>query len=658
MNPYETLSDLKALPVPKPHCRARYEGSIDKTGKNADWDWNLYQDEKGEWVLFEHLGPGCIYNFVQHRYPSCEEPVFSFYFDGEETPRFTIRHSQFGEKYPFVEPLASRYIGPYDNGRGPIRVVRSFVPMPYKKSCRITSRIRLAGCDRTNNEGGWGHVIYHEYESAIGCETFSAEENPQIQKIIDLWKQAGSPVHNLQTPQKACRHGLTLAPGERITLLEDSGAGAVAGIRFMTEHYQPEHLSALAVHAFWDSHERPDIEASFGCLFSNELGYHSVNYLLSGMNTGGSYYNYYPMPYSESCRIILENRGNSPVTFPFCEIQWTREWNDYYRENGFYYFRSSSYYKRRHTEGADSIIARVKGSGHIIGSVITAFGETPQSRADCEGDVRIHIDGLRTPGIESDGSESYSCYGWGFETPQEYNPASGYDGHEHKDWSMHRSLPGDWYPFSSGFRFGIESGGCNDVYMEHSGMVFYYGSDVVRQKKIGEICFEDFFARLSSAKALPRTPNVFSDCRSGTLPHAYTCPDSLDLIQMTSFFEGDDDHIPVTLWGRRSRAWRSFALEIPSGAAAIVLRRVSDQTEGRQMADVFVDDVKIEEYPWYVPDFNPHKKWLEDEFVIPHKYFSQKPQIIVRIVPKPGDGRNPSAVTWNEFGYQFFARYE
>ncbi len=60
MNIYETLLNPKALPVPKSHCRAHYEGSIDKTGGNADRDWNLYQDENGKWVLFEHLGPGCI----------------------------------------------------------------------------------------------------------------------------------------------------------------------------------------------------------------------------------------------------------------------------------------------------------------------------------------------------------------------------------------------------------------------------------------------------------------------------------------------------------------------------------------------------------------------------------------------------------------------
>ncbi len=62
MNIYETLLNPKALPVPKSHCRAHYEGSIDKTGGNADWDWNLYQDENGEWVLFA-FGAGMYLQF-------------------------------------------------------------------------------------------------------------------------------------------------------------------------------------------------------------------------------------------------------------------------------------------------------------------------------------------------------------------------------------------------------------------------------------------------------------------------------------------------------------------------------------------------------------------------------------------------------------------
>ena len=112
------LCRLLALPLRRPGVKVHYEGSIDKRGENSDWDWFMYQDKdrNHEWVLFDVEGAGCIYNFVQHRYPTSEDPTFRFYFDGETKPRFSIRHSEFGEKYPFIEPIASRYVGPVENG--------------------------------------------------------------------------------------------------------------------------------------------------------------------------------------------------------------------------------------------------------------------------------------------------------------------------------------------------------------------------------------------------------------------------------------------------------------------------------------------------------------------------------------------------------------
>ena len=56
------------------------------------------------------------------------------------------------------------------------------------------------------------------------------------------------------------------------------------------------------------------------------------------------------------------------------------------------------------------------------------------------GDVRVYIDGKRTPQVESDGSESYVCYGWGFPTPPEVHPMGGYDGLSDNPWSMTRFL--------------------------------------------------------------------------------------------------------------------------------------------------------------------------------------------------------------------------
>lgn len=113
------------------------------------------------------------------------------------------------------------------------------------------------------------------------------------------------------------------------------------------------------------------------------------------------------------------------------------------------------------------------------------------------------------------------------------------------------------------------------------------------------------------------------------------------------------DHIPVTLTGNKSTGKRSFTVSIPASATSLILRRVSDQSAGQQFADVFIDNVLISEYPWYVADCNPHKKWLEDEFLIPEKYIAGKNYITIQIVPK-SHGNMP--ITWNDFGYQFFVR--
>lgn len=190
------------------------------------------------------------------------------------------------------------------------------------------------------------------------------------------------------------------------------------------------------------------------------------------MSAEGSYYNEMLMPYTASAELTVTNRGTRDVVFERFTVRHTTEYADFYREHPAGYFRAAPYYARRHTEGADSVIADIHGSGHIVGAVITGFGEGPEGYASCEGDVRVHIDGVRTPQIESDGSESYVCYGWGFTSPPEYNPSSGYDGRSpaSTDWSMVRFMTGDCYPFLESVRFGIESGEDNRAnYLEHSG---------------------------------------------------------------------------------------------------------------------------------------------------------------------------------------------
>lgn len=629
------MCNLQYLPLKKEGVCAHYEGSIDKTGFNSDWDWELYkEDNKNEWVIFDCKGPGCIYNFVQHRYIKSSEVVFRFYFDGEKEPRFQIKPQEFGEKYPFLEPVASKYIARgNENGiitnEKAIRVVRSFVPMPFGKSCKITSSLPLMG--NSIPEGGWGHVVYHTYSDGRITETFDPE-NPDYLKMISLWSQVGKKPIQPENESKAC-NSFEIKPGEEKVIFSDDEAGLITSIKLITEKYCEAHLRDLILSAKWDNHENDDFNANFGCIFSNEQGLNKTSYLLAGLDTDGEYYCYYPMPYVSNAQIVVKNNGTDTVKFNYAAVSYTRDYNELYKDGNFGYFSGGKYYTRKCTHGSDSIIAEIEGSGHVVGSIITGYGIN--DGANCEGDARIHFNKIRTPQIESDGSESYSCYGWGFEAPVQCNPSSGYDGrigkeHGPEEWSMTRQLTGDWYPYRDGFRFGIESFDYNNKDMEHSGMVFYYNTGEKTEYEILHI--------------------VTGDANSET-EAKYKRLDNAAAVTKKSYFEGDDDDIEVELTGYFGDGGCEFTVNMDADAKQIAIRRVSYQKESRQLAKVFVNDKEVTEYPWYFADRNPYKSWLEDEFIIPSHYIAGEDNLVIRIIPLECNGRK----YFNEFGYKIFA---
>ncbi len=592
------LLNPKTLPNFRFDRRAHYEGSIDKAGGNADWDWNLYQDGKGEYVLFEQYGPGCVYNFVQHRFIVSEQPTFRFYFDDDTEPRFEIMPNQFGEKYPFITPIADKFIGPkpQETEYSTIRVVRSFVPMPFKKYCKITSDIPLLG--NHTGGGGWGHVVYHTYTDNEPVSSFDPDDQ-RYRFLAQKWRTVGS----LQISGSAKNVGaFTLKQNSEAVIYDSKTKGAICGMKLQTADFNREDLLNLRIKLRWDSEEKDAVDLPFGAFFFNELGYHKTQYLYAGCDAMGGYYNYYPMPYFENAKITVYNEGRE-IDFLYAQIFESDA--EYDRETSGH-FRASLYYPKKHTKGSDSIIATLDNvHGHVAGSIITGYGIEDGARADCEGDARIHFDGLRTPCIESDGSESYSCYGWGFICPPQCNPVSGYDGRDleiHTDWSMTRLLPGDVYPFNGKLHFAIESFGNNDGDMFHSGAVFYYGEEGAIEEKILE------FRRGSET--------------------------------LTAYFEGDDDDIPVTLKGDRGE---KITLEVNTDAKEIILRRVSDQSMRGQRADVYLNGEKLE-YPWYCPDGNGIKCWLEDEYRVSVKTGGRQ---IIEIVP---------VNEFNQFGIDVWVR--
>ena len=597
------------LPETDMYSQICYEGSISKFGDNADCDWGLFQDENGEWVLAEGDGPGCIYNFTQHRYPTSEVPVFRFYFDNSPAPQFEITPEQFGKKAPFLSPLADIFIGPEEDGRGPIWVVRSFVPMEFTKHFKVTSSIKLEGWDKSKGQGGWGHITYHMYDSADGLCTFDSRSD--ISEIIEKYSEIPA-----ECPESEFRTFSIPSNGES-EIFSSESSGCIENIALRVASFVPEKLAKLWVKIYFDGNENPNVYAPIGTFFGCEYGY-TLAELKTAMlswditKETASFLNRFPMPFRKSCQIAIENRLGYDTKI-FSAVSDAKSYN-FTGSTG--YFTSSEYYPPTdNTPYKNSVIADVKGAGHMVYGVISGCG----IECGCEGDVRVFIDGCSSPAVESDGSESWGSYGWGFVCPPQCNPFSAYNGlpFSNSTWSELRLTFTDCYPFRSELRFELEHGCQNDGGGKHSGQMFFYMLPSAAEELIGEI-----------------TPDSGEYSTDGVKE------------RITDRFENGFHNNYESFICTADMSFSQFKAEIPADNAGIVLKRVSLQNKGRQCARVFINGERVTERDWLFPDSNGIYSLLEDSYTVPEKYTAGKSELTVRIEPYDGN--------WTECRYKVF----
>ena len=625
----DIVSTVRSLPLlSEPGTSIHYEGSIDKTGGNADWDWFLYEDGNREWVILDVDGPGCIENLTQHRYFTSSDPLFRFYIDGADTPQYEVRLSEIGLKFPFKRPFADCYIGPYDNGRGPIRVIRSFVPVYFNRHCKVTTDVRLFGNDLQQGESGWGHIVYHTF--ATPREDVPVHKSENLEEVRHL-KSHGLVALADRIVGHCSIAGRTVEPGKNVLMAQTDQPGTLAAIRLYAEALDSTALRDVWIAITFDRHTRPDVFCPIGAFFGNSLGLNTTEYLLMGVTTAGTLYNTFPMPFWESASLSLVNRGSRP--FPLAGGVVSIAANDYPRhQTG--YFRNTPFYERKYTQGADSRIGHVEGCGKMVAAHVSCWAER-QGLISCEGDVHLYVDDERSPRLQSDGSESYVSYGWGFPTPPECHPFGGYDGMTDNPWSMTRLCLLDYYPFSRNLTFNIESGEHNNQYLEHSGTIFYYGQDRQREQL---------------------TDSLFLADRKSCRRHQCRITGEHSLLTAASAYEGTYNKTEVTqsyvTYGMGAAT--TFQVTIDPENDGIRLLRTSNQQQPRQLAEVFVDGQKVSERRWYHASHNSHMQWLDDSFFIPASYTRGKSTVTITIRPQEVGG----TVAWTDAVYRIYSYHK
>ena len=223
-----------------------------------------------------------------------------------------------------------------------------------------------------------------------------------------------------------------IAPGETLTVLDESGTGLITHVWFTIASHDPWHLKALVLRAYWDGEATPSVESPIGDFFGLGLGdYNLYQSIPLSVGSDKALNCYFPMPFQKHARITITNEGTIKTDAFYFNIDyrayskplppdqlyfhaqyrqanpnhgWTIDWTS----NG-----DPRVNDKPNLNGEDNYVwMEATGRGHYVGVTMSIL----QNQDDWwgEGDDMFLIDGESKPSINGTGSEDYFLGAWSF----------------------------------------------------------------------------------------------------------------------------------------------------------------------------------------------------------------------------------------------------
>jgi Protein of unknown function (DUF2961) len=290
-----------------------------------------------------------------------------------------------------------------------------------------------------------------------------------------------------------------LAPGETLTVLDDSGPGAITHLWFTIAADEPFHLKKLVLRIYWDSESTPSVEAPIGDFFGLGLGdyflYQSAPLQVAPDKALNSFF---VMPFQKHARMTVTNQGQRKVDALYFNIDyracakdlpadtlyfhaqyrqarpnhgWTSDWTN----NG-----DPRVDKKTNLTGEDNYVwMEATGRGQFAGVTMSVLQN--QDYWWGEGDDMFFIDGEKTPSINGTGSEDYFLGAWDFGTHSFAYPLMGAHivgeeraGAHTSVYRFHLDSP---ITFSKSFKASIEHGHANHRSDNFFSVAYWYQTE-------------------------------------------------------------------------------------------------------------------------------------------------------------------------------------
>ncbi len=212
----------------------------------------------------------------------------------------------------------------------------------------------------------------------------------------------------------------SVPPGETKVLMDVKGPGVITHIwmTFLGPEPHPWAKKGSASHQemllrmYWDSSERPGVEAPVGDFFANSFGKRSEVVSLPVIVEDADSYNcFWHMPFRKSAKVEVVNQSEKPISLLYYNIDWIKK-ESISEDSPYFYAQYRQEYPAE--KGKDYVVFETQGKGHYVGTVLSVRTRSPSWFG--EGDEKIYIDGEEKASIWGTGTEDYFLSAWGLKT--------------------------------------------------------------------------------------------------------------------------------------------------------------------------------------------------------------------------------------------------
>jgi len=237
--------------------------------------------------------------------------------------------------------------------------------------------------------------IYLENTKISSYSTnWTDQEKEALNKAVDLWREYSTNYLNkLYTNIHEKTTIIRIKPGDTQPVFEINTGERIVGIEVEGIYKLAVNENRLLLKTKWDNEDNWAIQVPIKDLFGYFFGEKRMRSLLGG-TSGNTSHTYYPMPFLKNAVMELEflDSPGSPsfdaeLTFKIFYINKPKEEN----EGKFY-----TYWRREinSPEGQPyTIMPKVLGRGHYVGTILHCKGFRPGSTGYFEGDDVAIIDG-------------------------------------------------------------------------------------------------------------------------------------------------------------------------------------------------------------------------------------------------------------------------